>query len=125
MDLGAGTEEERATARQQHSVRGQVATHVKLEVPRKVLGRLCTQKAAGVDATTNVFLRRVFDNGDAETVGDGAPTLRCNVPARHGPLESHGLSASESLRASAQGRRRRRATGTSGSTIRPLGTDAR
>ena len=65
VDLGSGTEEERAERGRTFGVK---STQLKLDILRKVLGQLSKQKAAGVDAVTNVFLRRVFEDGEAETV---------------------------------------------------------
>jgi hypothetical protein len=44
-------------------------TVLREEALKTALGRLCKQKAAGVDTTTNVFLRQTFRDGDADTFG--------------------------------------------------------
>jgi hypothetical protein len=66
VNWGAGTAEEQAALKRKF---GGQSTGLREEDLKKTLGRLCKQKAAGVDTTTNVFLRRAFRDGDADTFG--------------------------------------------------------
>jgi hypothetical protein len=66
VDWGAGTAEEQAALKRKF---GGQSSGLREEDLKKTLGRLCKQNAAGVDTTTNVFLRRAFRDGDADTFG--------------------------------------------------------
>ena len=65
LDLGTGTDDERAA----RSIKfGGKSTQLKLGTLREVLGGLSKQKVSGADTTTNTFLRRVFEDGEAVAV---------------------------------------------------------
>ncbi len=68
VDWGAGTEAERAACKEKF---GGQSTVLRADALKTALGRLCKQKAAGVDTTANVFLRRAFNDGDANTFDTG------------------------------------------------------
>ena len=65
VDFGPGTDDEREARSTKF---GGKSTQLKLEVLREVLGGLSKQKASGADTTTNTFLRRVFQDGEATAV---------------------------------------------------------
>ncbi len=70
-----------------------------------VLGRLCKQKAAGVDTTTNVFVRRTFRDGDADNFDMVLYPFASMCLAHYSP-RGDGLPARQPTSTGAKGRRR-------------------
>ena len=65
VDWGQGSEDALAERRVTF---GGKSVQLRLDSLKEVLAGLSKQKASGVDTVSNVFLRRVFENGDAPTL---------------------------------------------------------